>query len=426
MSELIDNRRHRLDALKDMITRLHGGADPAELKNRFRAVLDNVGPSEISALETELMAEGMPETEIRRMCELHVAAFRDSLERAPRADAVPGHPVDTFRRDNEAIVRVVAAYREFVTEFSGALAGELADPLAANRIDAAAVARWRDLHGQIERVAAHYARKEYLVFPFLEKAGITAPPKVMWSIDEAIREQIKAATAAAGDADELGVADARLIVEVVLLPMLDAIAAMVEKEDRVLWPMALEQLADSDWGSVAEQWAGFPPGLVEPESGWAPPAAALPPPVAAVGNGEVLALGAGHLTATQLVAMLNTLPLDLTFVDADDRVAYFSEGPDRIFARNRAIIGRRVADCHPPSSMHIVERLIADLRAGRREVAEFWIRLGERFVHIRYFAVRDGAGAYLGCLEMTQDVAAIRALAGERRLLDEPAAGGTQ
>lgn len=418
MSELIDNRRHRLDALKDMITRLHGGADPAELKSRFRAVLDHVGASEISALETELMAEGMPETEIRRMCELHVAAFRDSLEQAPRADAVPGHPVDTFRRDNQAILKVVEAYREF--------AGELAGPLAASRIDAAKIARWQELHSQTERVAVHYARKEYLVFPFIEKAGITAPPKVMWSIDDTIREQIKAATAAVGEAGELRADDTRLIVEVVLLPMLDAMAGMVEKEDRVLWPMALEQLADSDWGAVAEQWAEFPPGLVEPESGWAPPAAATPPPVAAVANGEALALGAGSLTVTQLVAMLNTLPVDLTFVDADDRVAYFSEGPDRVFARNRAIIGRRVTDCHPPSSMHIVERVIADLRTGRREVAEFWIPLGERFVHIRYFAVRDGAGAYLGCLEVTQDVAAIRALAGERRLLDEPAAGGSR
>lgn len=426
MSELIDNRRHRLDALKDMITRLRGGADPAELKSRFRAVLENVGASEISVLETELMAEGMPETEIRRMCELHVAAFRDSLERSPRADAVPGHPVDTFRRDNQAILRVVEAYREYVAELTGALAGELAGSLAASRLDAAEIARWQELHGQTERVAAHYARKEYLVFPFLEKAGITAPPKVMWSIDDTIREQIKAAAAAVKDASDLNRDDARLIGEVVLLPMLDAMAGMVEKEDRVLWPMALEQLADSDWGAVAEQWAGFPPGLVEPESGWVPPAAATPPPVAAVANGETLPLGAGNLTVTQLGAMLNTLPLDLTFVDADDRVAYFSEGPDRVFARNRTIIGRRVADCHPPSSMHIVESLIADLRAGRREVAEFWIPLGERFVHIRYFAVRDGAGAYLGCLEMTQDVAAIRALAGERRLLDEPAAGGAR
>jgi DUF438 domain-containing protein len=138
---------------------------------------------------------------------------------------------------------------------------------------------------------------------------------------------------------------------------------------------------------------------------------------------DAVRLPSGHLTLRQLTAMLDTLPVDVTFVDADDRVAYFSEGRDRVFARNRAIIGRRVQDCHPPASMHLVEQVVADLRSGRREVAEFWIQLHGRFLHIRYFPVRDGAGTYLGCLEVTQDATAIRALEGERRLLAEAAGG---
>jgi DUF438 domain-containing protein len=118
--------------------------------------------------------------------------------------------------------------------------------------------------------------------------------------------------------------------------------------------------------------------------------------------------------------------VDLTFVDADDRVAFYSEGPDRIFARSRAILGRKVQHCHPPRSVHVVDQILDDFRTGRHSVAEFWIPFHGRFVHIRYFAVRDENGQYLGTLEVTQDVTRIRALEGERRLLqyDEPATEG--
>jgi uncharacterized protein len=119
----------------------------------------------------------------------------------------------------------------------------------------------------------------------------------------------------------------------------------------------------------------------------------------------------------QLAAVFATLPLDLTFVDADDRVAFFTEGPDRIFARSKAIIGRKVQHCHPPRSVETVERILSDFRAGRENVAEFWIDFHGKFVHIRYFAVRDREGKYLGTLELTQDVAPLKALSGERRLL---------
>jgi len=111
------------------------------------------------------------------------------------------------------------------------------------------------------------------------------------------------------------------------------------------------------------------------------------------------------------------LPVDLTFVDADDTVRFFSEGPERIFARSRAVVGRKVQHCHPPKSVSTVERILSDFKAGRQNVAEFWINLHGKFVHIRYFAVRDGGGKYLGTLEVTQDLTPLRALEGEQRLL---------
>ncbi len=409
MSELLDNRRFRLDTLKTIIRRLHDGESADALKEEFRGVLDAVGASEIPALEGELMAEGMPEAEIRRMCDVHAAVLGGGAGLAAAPPAPAGHPVDTFRRENERLRAIVARYR--------ALAGPPAGPPAERD------AEWAALQAELDLVDGHYRRKEYLLFPALERAGLSAPPKVMWGVHDEIREHLAAARelarAAAADAAALDAEARRAAAIGVLGPLLDRVESMTDKEDRILWPMAQEHLSVDDWAAVQREWKEFGPGLVEPARGWLPGFAAAPARVAAVTPDEAVRLPSGHVTVPQLAAMLNALPFDVTFVDADDRVAWFSEGSDRVFARNRAILGRKVQDCHPPKSLHIVAQIVSDLRAGRRQVAEFWIQHGGRFVHIRYFPVRGEDGAYLGTLEVTQDITPLRALEGERRLLDE-------
>jgi hypothetical protein len=138
-----------------------------------------------------------------------------------------------------------------------------------------------------------------------------------------------------------------------------------------------------------------------------------------------LMLPTGNVNLEQLSAIFATLPLDLTFVDADNRVAFFTEGPDRVFARSKAIIGRKVQNCHPPRSVETVDQILQDFRAGRQNVAEFWINFRDRFVHVRYFAVRNPDGAYLGTVELTQDLTPLRALQGEKRLLEYESTGVT-
>lgn len=126
----------------------------------------------------------------------------------------------------------------------------------------------------------------------------------------------------------------------------------------------------------------------------------------------------GDIDMEQLNLILCNLPVDVSFVDEADTVRFYSEGPDRIFPRSPAVIGRKVQFCHPPKSLNVVQDILDSFRAGRQSVAEFWLQLGPRFIHIRYFALRDKAGTYRGCLEVSQDVTGIRALQGERRLLE--------
>lgn len=414
MSELLDNRRYRMERLKEMIRRLHDGADPEVLKEEFREILDDVGTSELSAMETELMEEGLPREEVQRMCDVHALLFRDSFGGAGGVAETPGHPVHTFRLENAAIRELAHHYREAVERL---VSGE-------GTLGTKMLTEWRSLHERIVLVDNHYQRKENLVFPYLEKAGLTGPPKVMWGVDDEIRGMLKAVGELLESAAELTAGDLDLAMEALIGPMLGQIEGMTEKEDRILWPMALEHLSRTDWQEVAAGWREFGPLLAEPAGVWLP---------LAMGGSSFVGVGkdggrdeqgsirfpSGRLTVEQLTAMLNTLPVDITFVDAEDTVAYFSEGPDRVFARSRTVLGRQVQNCHPPKSLHIVQRIVDEFREGTREVAEFWIQQGGRFLHIRYFPVRAEDGSFLGTLEMTQDVTSIRALDGERRLLDD-------
>jgi len=126
----------------------------------------------------------------------------------------------------------------------------------------------------------------------------------------------------------------------------------------------------------------------------------------------------GTLTKDEIEAVLNTLPVDITFVDKEDTVKYFSKSEGRIFARTKSVIGRKVQKCHPQKSVHIVNKIVESFKEGKKDVAEFWIEKGNRLVHIRYFAVRNRDGKYLGTIEVTQDITNLKKIEGEKRLLD--------
>lgn len=135
-------------------------------------------------------------------------------------------------------------------------------------------------------------------------------------------------------------------------------------------------------------------------------------------NIEKVNLDTGALTPGQINLLLMTIPLDVSFVDENDVVVYYSAARDRIFPRTPGVIGRKVQNCHPPRSVHIVEKILAAFKSGKKSKAEFWIQSGGKFIHIRYFALRNEHGIYKGCLEVTQDITPLRKLEGEKRLLD--------
>lgn len=408
MSELIDNRAQRIATLKEIIQHLHAGAAPELVKDRLREIVHQTDATEIMAMEQQLIAEGMPVEEVRSMCDLHSQVTRDVLvQLAPPAPILPGHPVDTFRRENLAIKEVIGAIRTTAAEIN-----KLDDTANATEL----LFRLRQSANELMDIDKHYQRKEHALFSLLERHGITGPSKVMWSKDDEVRALLKELNSAAHKCGT-SAADGRQLVSEYAKSAIFAVEEMIFKEENILLPMSLQTLTENEWSEI---WSASPKYgwcLIEPQQGFAP-AETVPATGSFVPNDGLVTMPTGNVTVEQLTAVFSILPLDITFVDADDRVAFFTEGPDRIFARSKAIIGRKVQHCHPPRSVDIVDRILNDFRTGQQNVAEFWIDFHGKFVHIRYFAVRDRAGKYLGTLELTQDLAPLRELQGERRLLE--------
>jgi DUF438 domain-containing protein len=410
MSEYINNQTRRKETLKWLIRELHEGRTVEEVKGEFAALLRDVDAAEIAEIEQALIAEGLPEMEVKRLCDVHVAVFRESLDAQARPETIPGHPVHTFRAENNAAAKMLDALQE-------ALEALKATP-GATQLEQAR-ARLQELRVYEK----HYLRKENVLFPYLERHGFTGPSSVMWAIHDDVRAGWKALDGllAAGPGDDPTIFNARI--DEAFQPLNTAIREMFYKEENILFPTALEKLSEEEWMAIRGQEPEVGYCYVEPGDGW-PPAAvsprAVPPPVEAQAEaGGLLSLKTGALTVQEINWMLTHLPVDITYVDKDDAVRFFSQTRERIFPRSPAVIGRKVQKCHPPASVHRVQRILDDFRVGRRDVAEFWIQMQGKFIHIRYFAVRDEQGQYQGTLEVTQDITRIRTLEGERRLLDD-------
>ncbi len=409
MTERVEGQEARRERLKHIIRQLHEGKAVEEVKDQFAALLEDVGATDIAAIEQELIEEGMPAAEIQRLCDVHVAVFRESLDEQERADSLPGHPVYTYLAENAAAAQVLDRLEEALDRMEDDSTGQ-------------GLTRARSLLDELQVYDRHFLRKENILFPYLEKHGFEGPSKVMWGIHDEIREGWKELEdiLSEGPGEDLQAFQKRI--DAVFRPLATAIREMFYKEENILFPTALDKLSGEEWWQIRTQGPEIGYSYVSPGHEWPPRETALEE-VWGLDRGEksadesLLHLDTGSLTPETVNLVLNHLPIEISFVDTEDRVRYFTQMGDRIFPRSPAVIGRTVQNCHPPDSVDRVEEILDHFRSGRRDVAEFWIQMKGRFIHIRYFAVRDGQGEYRGTLEVVQDVTDIRNLEGEKRLL---------
>ena len=413
-AEINNNAIKRQEALRDMIARLHAGESVEEVKKIFSEQFDGVSAQEIADAEQALIASGVKVEEVQTLCDVHAAVFKGSIEEI-HADKdksrESGHPVWLLKEENRAIERL---FSQRIDKHATLL--ETGDPSAVRLLG-------EDLE-LLQQIDSHYQKKENLWFPIMERYGITAPPKVMWGVDDEIRAQLKQLRNDVTALEVSGKPRLSAVQKVVadLHALKTKIDDMIVKEESILIPMVSEVFFLPDWRQIRSGTPELGYCLLdentEKQLDNQEQEGRSTVPYEAFSKLDIH-LPTGSFSPEILTAVLNALPFDITFVDKHDKVLYFSQGSERIFPRTTAIIGREVINCHPPASMHVVQQILDDFKAGKRDVAEFYIHLRGMYIHIRYFAVRNASYEYLGTLEVTQNIAPIQKISGDKRLLDE-------
>jgi hypothetical protein len=403
MTETTAINQQRKEVLKTLIRALHSGGNAEELSQRFQQIIHGVNSTELAQIEEELIKEGMPREEVQRLCDLHISMFRESLEKE-EAIAPPGHPINIQMEEHKILLRFAQELARLAQRAASAAPSD--------------VARLAEIGAALRDSESHYVREENVLFPYLEKHGVTQPPAIMWMEHDQIR-QIKKSVYGVLDA-RTGMAPAAFgeQLQAAAAALAEMLAGHFYKENKILFPTCLRVFEESEWPEVRREFDELGYCCFTPER---PAIYGAAEETIAVGEeaAGLVRFGSGTLSLQEIEALFNTLPLDVTFVDANDRVRFFNDIPDRVFPRAKAVIGRQVQRCHPQKSVGVVTHILEEFRAGKRDAAEFWLELHGKFIHIRYFALRDRQRAYLGCLEVMQDVTAIRALRGEKRLLSE-------
>lgn len=538
MPEIEHNSVYRQKKIVEILKMLHEGGSFDEAKRIFDSTFSSVDVSEITSAERELIGSGLNPMEIQRLCNVHAAVFKGAINpgSGDSVEEVPGHPVAVIKLENTVITSLLDDELLPVLKKWQQSSND-ATPSAQ---DQSYLQRMKTALSDLLTIDKHYQRKENLIFPIMDRYGITAPPKVMWGVDDDIRGWIKDALRLVNTEPTPPKYD----IEAAIEKARKDIEEMIFKEEQILLPMVSEVFTPDDWALIQSESADIGYTLIpeplpwqpserdyaeaakrkpskmaqelnamaqsmadeqdlankqhiaEPESDAAPvipddlkakkddPAAinALPLHLRAemgqvqaeqpakedaraqinvniskqpaakekempefvkqmladeaakpaskrrpriteshleigADNHATIAMPTGDLDLNQLTGLFSVLPVDVTFVDANDIVRWFSDNGERIFPRTRAVIGRAVVNCHPPKSMDKVQNILDDFRSGAQDHADFWIDLhGTKKVYIRYFAVHDTKGTYLGCLEVSQDITEIQKLDGEKRL----------
>lgn len=406
MSELINNSAERKKQLKELILKLHEGGSQEDVREELLSSLGKIPYGEVVEVEQELISEGLPEEEILKLCDAHSAVLQGHVDLSGFKYIPPGHPIDVFINENKELKKVT----QQITEVLEKVAQEPKNELLPSILEL------RGHFNALLDVDKHYQRKEYLLFPYLENQGITGPPKVMWGKHDEIRDLIKGGIEIL-KTENISSEELLASAEIILNPASKGVFEMTIKEEEILLPMSKDKLTEADWYEIHKQSLEIGYCLYDPQEDWKPEWAAEESINDIQKSGSQIQLPSGSFSTEELLSILNTLPIDMTFVDKNDKVKYFSQGSERVFQRNRAILNRDVRNCHPPASAHIVDKIIDDFKSEKASRAPFWINMGGKMIHIEYFAMRSEKGEYLGTLEVSHNVNVYRELEGEQRIL---------
>ena len=393
--------KERQQAILKILNFIQDGGELEEAKKMFQAAFDQVDVAEITAAERELIAQGLDPRKIQYLCNVHADVFKGNIKENKENSEFekPGHPVHTFKLENIVLKSLV----------NDALLPDLAK---WEKGDKSALSKLRQELKDLAKIHYHYARKETSMFPIMTKYGITAPPKVMWGVDDKIRKLIGQANLLISQKDINKAEVSKAIKETA-----HEVLEMIFKEEEIMLPMIDEVASEEDWGNVKNEEEQIGYTLIQKPMNWKPKEKPKSDGPISIDKLSSLALNfaEGSLNLEQLSAILDLLPFAITFIDENDKVAYFGGGAN-IFPHSKNAIGNSVYSCHLPESVPRVKKIFDDFHQGKKDKYEFWFKprhMG-RYLYLQYFAVRKD-NKYLGCLEVAQDVTDIRNWKNEKK-----------
>ena len=418
MSEFINNSEQRIKQLQAFFYGIiYQREKGAQLIKTYAEAIAQVQPFDVVVVVDTLMKEDISGEELQKL-KKGINRSLNMLYKGLVSREIPKYQHKPFfgilQLENNALNDLLIALRPYIKAFNEKDADrkKIIDSLLEikKRVEA------------LQEFNLHYVKKENILFPYIEKYlpeyGCLS---LMWSYQDDIRNLIKDTVEiiAAGNTDLKRLN--RLLGDLFF-----NMYAIRFREEYVLFPVIFDMIPEKEIHEMLEQAfdVGFafvePPSIKILEESRSPAGTKKKEAFLSIDDldGKLLDFDTGRLTIKQAVIMLNHLPVDVTFVDENDKVRYFSTPGDRIFPRSKAIIGRLVENCHPPSSVHIVKELIDSFRKGEKKKESFWIQVGEKLVLIQYFALHDKEGNFHGTLEVSQDITDIRKLEGEKRLME--------
>jgi hypothetical protein len=398
MSEFLNHHAENAGNLYEYCSLLIAGENGRALYDHYQPWIEQVDAEEAMAVLDRLLTSDIPFDQVKANVGKIMNVFYKSLNRVEPEIPGPGHFICWLMEENRHAEKIMQELKEVLKSL------QPAEPSGLPGI----FAEISRLVNELKSYELHYIKKENILFPHIEnRFPAYRCLQLMWSFHDDFRRCVKSLELilSAGTPDITMLSREMGKLFFVVLPI-------IFREEKVVFPVALRYIPEEDWNDMMHQsfetgWCYVEPprGQEESKSG------------SDLTSEGLVDLGTGLLTPFQMELMMENLPVDITFIDEHDEVRYFSGAKHRIFPRSKSIIGRKVQNCHPPSSVHIVNDIVEAFRSGEKDVAEFWIQMRGRFIHIRYFAMRDGQGSYRGTIEVSQDVTGIRDLTGEQRLL---------
>jgi len=401
MSKNVKNNEERVEKLLAFSKGIINGEDGKKLIDKYRDTIDNMTPYDMLLMEDKQIEMGITPETIKKHIGKIINVFFDSLKKYDWQKPNKNTFLYFLMQENNELEIKLNGIKKDIKQFKDNK--EYLQKILLEKFT------------ELLQFEDHYVKKENILFPFLEKNWEHYRAiNVMWSLHDDTRKKLKQVIKALQD-DNSQLTDLhKLFGEYFFLSF-----GMIYKENYIVYPVAFETIAEKDWQEMHKQSFEYSFPFVD-----------APEEVANININEEntksikfdeklkFKTETGELSLDQIQFLLNALPVDITFVDENDEVRYFSRPDERFFPRSPAIIGRKVQNCHPPESVHIIEKILTSFKNNKKDNAKFWIQLKGKFILIQYFALRNDKGEYKGILEVSQDITDIKKLEGEKRLLD--------